>query len=168
MFKSIILSFLMMTSLLADKDYSLLLPTKAKYLTFLSDSGFTEETIGAIYADCDGSAKSAFICALAYDYGYGERGEDIERWYQLAADSNIKIGSKSARMEYADYMIRGGEPGFITSYFKAGECYTKRYRGPCFYYLGMAQYLESGSCKYLNQAAREGTKVNLVKRLCDK
>lgn len=167
--KKIIFTFILIfSSLYADKSYSLLLPTEKKYIDFLQESNFNEESIAEVYENCDGSPRSALICALAYDYGYNERGEDIEEWYQLAADNNIKIGSKSARIEYADYMLRGGESGLITSYFKAGECYTKRLRGPCFYYLGMAQFLETGNCKYLHQAAREGIKANLVKRLCNK
>jgi len=148
------------------KTYSLQFPTKNKFVDFLKDNGFTAESISAIYSDCDASPKNSFICAMAYDYGYGEYGQDIENWYQSAADSNIKIGSKSARVEYADYMIRHGMSGNIKSYFKAGECYTQKYRGPCFYYLGMANFLENKDCRYLFQAAREGTKKLLVERLC--
>lgn len=149
------------------KTYSLEFPTEERFLVFLQNNQFTEESIGEIYSSCDASPKNSFICAMAYDYGYGERGQDIEDWYQIAADSNVHIGAKSARVEYADYMIRQGEAGDINSYFKAGECYTQRYRGPCFYYLGMARYLTDKNCRYLFQAKREGTKKLLIERLCN-
>jgi len=166
--KILLVNTILLSSLIADEAYSLMLPTEKKFLTFLEENNFTAEMVNEIYEDCKASAKNAFICALAYDYGLGERSKEVESMYQLAADSEIKIGNKSARIEYADYMIRGGEAGFIGSYFNGGECYTKRIKGPCFYYLGMGRYLNGEGCKYLHNAARAGTKKNLVKRLCDK
>jgi len=169
--KKILLTITLLFSinLFADQSFSIMFPSYDKFVKFIKDSGLTEEEIEFAYQNCDSDPQNAFICAMAYDYGYGLSDPKIENWYLLAADADIHIGGKSAKYEYADYMIRHDKPGYIDKYFKAGDCYTKRSKGMCFYYLGMAKYLKNPKdCKYLMQAKRFGTKPNLVDRLCTK
>jgi len=157
-------------------EFSLTHPTYDKFLKFVEESGLTEDDLNNAYSDCEASPRNAFICALAYDYGYSTSDlaaagatDKVKHLYLMAADEDIHIGAKSAKYEYADYMLRNGKSGNIKSFFKPGECYTKMNKGTCFYYLGASRYLDDPKdCKYLRQASRYGIKPNFYKRLCEK
>ena len=152
-----------------DMSYSLNYPNYEKFVNFIKKANLNQDDLDIMYKNCDTDPKAALVCAMAYDYGYGESNSKIQKWYLLAADSDIQMAGRSAKYEYADYMARIGKPGFVDKFFKPGECYTRRNKGACFYYLGIARYNENhNDCRYLHQASRLGTKKNLVERLCDK
>ncbi len=152
-----------------DMSYSISYPDYDKFVSFVKDANLSESDLSDMYQNCDFDPKAALVCAMAYDYGYHKVNKKIEKWYLFAADSDVRYEGKSGKYEYADYMSRIGKSGKVDKFFKPGECFTRRNKGVCFYYLGMARYNKNhNDCRYLHQAARYGVKQNLIKRICDK
>lgn len=147
-------------------EYSFLMPTQQKFLDFLVEAGIDSEQSNIIYKDCAASPKNAFICAMAYDHGYGKASDTIETYYKIAADAGVVIAGRNSKYEYADYKLRTNDGVGIRDYFSNGECYTKKQQGTCFYIIGMADYLTNKNCKFLNLAQKQGVKTGLINRLC--
>ena len=161
------LSILQAGSNRQNMEYSLVLPSANKLISFLNKNKISKKVMQQVYKDPYYSPKNSFLYALAYDYSQNRA--DLGQYYRIAINHDISIGKKSAFYEYLDYLLRTNKIDKISQMLSSSKCLNTGDYPRCFYYIGIAKYLKTGKCNtYLKIAANHGIQKGLFYNICKK
>lgn len=124
--------------------YSIFEHDKKFFKNFIEQKKLPNKVVANMYhnvADTDALVLTAF----AYDYAY-ERPDLADAYYQkFLTKKDIKFSDK---LRYVDFLMRTGRPEKIQQILGKGDCVANfNESSRCFYYLGVADYVQTGNNK---------------------